>query len=52
MDLEIQWRAGGIGYQGISTFSNSPQETDSSDKKKVEQFFHPVVDTNNTDKVV
>ena len=52
MDLELQWPAEVIGYQGILTCSNSPQETDSSDKTKVERFFHPVVETKNTDKVV
>ena len=52
MDLELQWRAGGIGYQGILDYRNFPQKTDSSDKTKVERFFHPVVETKNTDKVV
>ena len=52
MDLELQWPAGGIGYQGILDCRNSPPKKDSSDKTKVERFFHPVVETKNTDKVV
>ena len=51
MNLDIQWRAGGIGYLGILRGSNSTKK-DSSDKTKAEYFFNPVVATKNTEKVV
>ena len=52
MDLELQQRAGGTGYQGRLRGITSIIKTDSSDKTKVARFFNHVVSTKNTKKVV
>ena len=50
--MDLQWRAGGIGYLGRFRGSTSTKKIDSYDKTKVVCFFNPFVYTNNTDKVV
>ena len=52
MSLELQLRAGEIGYQGILGFITSTQKTDSSYNTKLSRLFHPVISTNNTEILV
>ena len=52
MDLQLRLRSGGIGYQEILRGSTYTKKTDYSDKAMVTRFLHPVVATNNTEKLV